>query len=177
MWALSFSIDLNPYDDNINDINNTVMTLRLIIEDDIDKAIKNYRLLDNINSTDCSKQPPTDKTETIKTNSLYEDLNRIGRNNNITYSNNKWHWFTTGLSIVFVLGLFAMAGIVMYRVHRQKGRGNINNVMNKFSNKLEYIYSGRVAPSEQDSQCIELEPVLSASAVEERHGPLSQPQP
>ena len=112
-----------------------------------------------------------------KLNSLYEDLNRIGRNNNITYSNNKWHWFTTGLSIVFVLGLFAMAGIVMYRVHRQKGRGNINKVMSKFSNKLEYIDSGRVAPSEQDSQCIEMEPVLTASVVEERHGPQSQSQP
>ena len=52
MWALSFSIDLNPYYDNINDINNTAMTLRLTIDDDIDKAIKNYRLLDNNNSTD-----------------------------------------------------------------------------------------------------------------------------
>ena len=112
-----------------------------------------------------------------KLNSLYEDLNRIGRNNNITYSNNKWHWFTTGLSIVFVLGLFVMAGIVMYRVHRQKGRGTINNVMSKFGNKLEYIDSGRVAPSEQDSQCIEMEPVLTASVVEERHGPQSQSQP
>ena len=84
--------------------------------------------------------------------------------------------FTTVLSFVFVLCFIVIEGSVMYRIHIQKGRGKSNNVMTKYGNTLEYN-NGRVAPSEQDSQCIEMERVLTASVVEEHHGPPSQPQP
>ena len=40
----------------------------------------------------------------------------------VTYSCNKWHWFITGLSIVFILSIVVMPVIIMYRIKKTKGK-------------------------------------------------------
>lgn len=93
MWALSFSIDLTPYYDNLDEINNTVSIMRTTVNDEIDIAIRNYKGLRRSNDSLFSKEIVTDLrfarrkllksidaselTTRTRQNRLYETLDNI----------------------------------------------------------------------------------------------------